>query len=286
MNIGDDTGNSRAKRHMPWYKRCPADWRSGTRGCGMSMELRGFYSECLDAMWELQGPLPKDAKALAMLLGSNPRQVRALMAKLVDLGKMVETDNDFRNPRMLSDIFQERKTSEPTASRAPIDGESSAKVRKKSANSTRDLEAETEAEIETEADKKSPPVLVAAQERADGPKPVEEILGLNGATSEIVSGIARMFNQLAPDLEWARKQVSSNVAIYGSEAVRDGYAELMADMADNKVRVPSHKALVGYFQTAKNKRERGAAKPAAAFQPKPGGVLELIQRRERAGAVA
>jgi uncharacterized protein YdaU (DUF1376 family) len=152
MNIGDHSAKSRAKRHMPWYKRCPVDWRAGTRSCSMTMELRGFYSECLDAMWELQGPLPKDAKALAMLLGSNPRQVRALMAKLVDLGKMVETDNDFRNTRMLADIFQGQENVESTSNGAPIERQSTSKVRKKSANSTRDLEEETEAE------KKEPPL--------------------------------------------------------------------------------------------------------------------------------
>jgi uncharacterized protein YdaU (DUF1376 family) len=282
MNIGDHSAKSRAKRHMPWYKRCPVDWRAGTRSCSMTMELRGFYSECLDAMWELQGALPKDAKALAMLLGSNPRQVRALMAKLIDLGKMVETDNDFHNPRMLADIFRERENLESASTGAPIDRESTSKIRKNPTNSTRGLEADTEAEI----DKKriGTPVLVAARV-ADGPKP-DEIHGLNGATAEIVNGVARMFNQLAPDLEWARKQVSSNVAIYGSEAVRDGYAELMADVADNKVRIPSHKALVGYFKTAKDRRDRGTAKAATGYQPKPGGVLELIQRREREGAVA
>ena len=92
-------------RAPPWYKRCPADWQKGTRRFAMSFELRGFYSECLDAQWELQGQLPKDAKQLAMMLGTNARMVRALMPKLIALGKIIETETGYYNPRMMSDIL-------------------------------------------------------------------------------------------------------------------------------------------------------------------------------------
>jgi hypothetical protein len=91
---------------LPWYKRNPTDWRDGTRSKEvMSLELRGFYSECLDAMWELQRQLPKDAKAIAMMLGTNPRMVRALMPKLIAAGKIVETVIGYYNPRMMADIL-------------------------------------------------------------------------------------------------------------------------------------------------------------------------------------
>lgn len=92
-------------RALPWYKRNPADWQRGTRKDAMSLELRGFYSECLDAMWDLQGQLPKDAKKLAMLTGTNARLVRALMPKLLELGKMIETAAGYLNPRMMADII-------------------------------------------------------------------------------------------------------------------------------------------------------------------------------------
>lgn len=166
-------------KHLPWYKRAPADWRSGTRSCGMSMELRGFYSECLDAMWELQGQLPKDAKTLAMMLASNPRQVRALMPKLVHLGKMIETAVGFYNPRMMADIlgvdtvkpvgiFAPARTppqivvdNEPASNGAPVESgspsigdrlevETSSKIPKSSMFSTRALDTETELEADTE----------------------------------------------------------------------------------------------------------------------------------------
>lgn len=110
-----------------------------------------------------------------------------------------------------------------------------------------------DSDLEEEEDKPVRPEQVAARAKADG---AEEILGLNGSTAEIVNGIAKFLNVLAPDHDTARRIVASNVGLYGSDAVRDGYAELMADVADNKVRVPSVKALLGYFKTAGDRKAR------------------------------
>lgn len=88
---------------LPWYKRSPDSWRSGTYG--MSFELRGIYSECLDAMWDLQGQLPKDVEKLAVMLRCNPRSVRKLIPQLVALGKLIETVSGYYNKRMLLDIL-------------------------------------------------------------------------------------------------------------------------------------------------------------------------------------
>lgn len=235
------------RRHLPWYKRCPADWQQGTRRHNMSFELRGFYSECLDAMWELQGELPKDDKALAMMLGSNPRKVRALMTELIALGKMIETENGYYNPRMMADINrsnQHRTNLEPTLNQHR-------KLEKTQSFLRETLEAEAEAE------KKEDTNVGPNTKSASGP---DEISGLNGSTAEIVGGIAKFLNSLSPDFETARRVVSSNCGLYGDQAVRDGYAELMADVEDRKIRVPSVKVLVGYFKIAK---DRGAKAPKA-----------------------
>lgn len=87
---------------LPWYKRDVDAWRGGTRG--MSLELRGFYSECLDALWDLQGPIPKDPAKLAVMMATNPRTIRKLLPQLIGLGKLIETDGGYHNPRMLRDI--------------------------------------------------------------------------------------------------------------------------------------------------------------------------------------
>ena len=154
-------------RAPPWYKRCPADWQKGTRRFAMSFELRGFYSECLDAQWELQGQLPKDAKQLAMMLGTNARMVRALMPKLIALGKIIETETGYYNPRMMADILgsedalsasefkpvsrpiQPPIKREPISNRSPIDLQSISKIPKNQTNTTRDLETDTDTERNT-----------------------------------------------------------------------------------------------------------------------------------------
>lgn len=88
---------------LPWYKRSPDSWRSGTYG--MSFELRGIYSECLDAMWDLQGQLPKSVEKLAVMLRCNPRSVRKLIPQLIVMGKLIETSIGYYNKRMMCDIL-------------------------------------------------------------------------------------------------------------------------------------------------------------------------------------
>ena len=115
---------------------------------------------------------------------------------------------------------------------------------------------ETETETETETENK----IATSENEAEHAGGREEIQGLNGSTAEIVGGVAKLLNNLAPDYETAKRIVTSNVGFYGPVAVRDGYAELMADIADNKVVIPSAKTLLGYVQTASkrpSKAQRG-----------------------------
>lgn len=151
-----------SRKSPPWYKRCPADWQKGTRRHAMNFELRGFYSECLDVQWELQGQLPKDDKQLAMLLGTNARMVRALMPKLVEIGKIVETKYGYYNPRMMADILgsedavcgdefapvsasnEPRLEDESASNGDRLDLDSISKIQKNPMFSTRDLDTDTE----------------------------------------------------------------------------------------------------------------------------------------------
>lgn len=132
---------------------------------------------------------------------------------------------------------------------------------------------DTESDTDSETEEVLPVRPESDAVRANGP---DEIAGLNGSTREIVQGIAKFLNSMAPDYATAKIIVASNVGIYGGVAVRDGYAELMADMADNKVRVPTVKALVGYFKTASNRTP-------GAVPPKPSNDF-AAQRIERSRA--
>jgi hypothetical protein len=141
-------------------------------------------------------------------------------------------------------------------------------------------DTDTDTDTDTEEEKISPSEFVAAREAADGPS--NEISGLNGSTGTIVAGIAMFLNCNAPDYETAKRVVTSNVGIYGADAVRDGYAELMADVDDNKVRVPSVKALVGYFKTASTRKAKGSIKPPG--KPTLADVLAKRKAAEEAAA--
>lgn len=124
-------------KRLRWYKRDVDAWRGGTRG--MSLELRGFYSELLDAIWDRRGPLENDVAKLAVTLCCNPRTVRKLLPQLIALGKITETPEGLTNARMQSELSTQIQ---PDAERnsKPIASEFEPKVPKNPENSTRDLE--------------------------------------------------------------------------------------------------------------------------------------------------
>jgi uncharacterized protein YdaU (DUF1376 family) len=93
------------------------------------------------------------------------------------------------------------------------------------------------------------------QGAADGPS---EIPGLNGSTSLIVRTFAEWLNPWAPDVAAARKTIADAVGIYGDRAVRDGFAELKADVADGKLRIPTAKSFYGYCRTAKDRGSKAS----------------------------
>lgn len=210
---------------LNWYKRCPADWQSGTRKHGMSFELRGFYSECLDVMWELQDQLPKDPKNLSMLLGTNPRMVRALIPKLIDLGKLVETEIGYYNPRMMADILGVESVPvdgpfapHSPATDAPIASESRPKIRKNPTKTTREVRTDTEAEEDTEKNTK--------------PASVE-----SGTPRDVLAGpidpmIADLIGWMSyGDERTARQWLSNTIRACGQEPTNDAYAKLKTELA-------------------------------------------------------
>jgi hypothetical protein len=119
----------------------------------MSLELRGFYSECLDAMWDLQGCIPADVEKLAVMICCNPRTVRKLLPQLVGLGKLKLTESGYINPRMdveISGANSPRVRTQFEGNSKGIRAEFDAKIPKNSMFSTRDLEEEKEEEEEEE----------------------------------------------------------------------------------------------------------------------------------------
>lgn len=244
-------------RHMTWYKRCPADWQRGTRKHNMSFELRGFYSECLDAQWEMQGELPKDAKILAILLGTNARLVRALMPQLVALGKMTETSTGYSNDRMAEDIGQAPSDLEPASNQARTKRESSTKIEKKPAITTRDLEKEKEKEKEIE--RKEELASCAARE--------EKSVDVTAEMVESIIGWAPGMNQTE-----ARQWLVSSARIYGQDPLRASYHKLKTDLITGQI--IGH-PLRAWGAIAERLRAEAAAKTEAKSKPKQKSATTL-----------
>lgn len=113
----------------------------------MSLELRGFYSELLDAMWDRQGAIPNDESKIAAMVGCNKRSVRKLLPHLIAFGKVRTTPEGLVNDRMVKEISDANSRSiraEFELNSSGIRREFELKNPKKPMFSTRDLEEEKE----------------------------------------------------------------------------------------------------------------------------------------------
>lgn len=102
----------------------------------------------------------------------------------------------------------------------------------------------------------------ASELRASADATPDEIGGLNGATHAIVQGVASWLSGVGckPDVATARKIISSNVGLYGADAVRRGFADMQADVIGGKLVGNPLKAFTGYCDTAKSGRAHAQPK--------------------------
>lgn len=71
---------------LPYYKRFPRDFLEGT--IGLSFEAKGAYAIVLDLIYMRDGNLPNDPRYIAGQLGCSVRKWTALLAELVEKGKL------------------------------------------------------------------------------------------------------------------------------------------------------------------------------------------------------
>lgn len=221
-----------------------------------------------------RGQLLAGRAFLAEQWGWSEKQVRSFLVLLLSEGMlgMVQSDGHYANVITICNYEKyqfEKKTERPEE--RPEKGQSGA--------SAGPEEGQTYTQIQGYIDTKDSPRTTveqeAARESAGGQKP-DEIEGLNGSTAEIVAGVAKILNVHAPDIAAAKRIVQSNVGLYGPNAVRDGYAELMADLQDNQIRVPSIKVLIGYIKTAKERPSK------VVPMQRPQWAVEKDEHRQRA----
>ena len=266
----------------PVYARFYAStWRSGT--LMLSLEEEGLYIRVSAYQMECGQPVPSDWKAGARLLCVQPLKYRKTVDSLIAKGKLTQTPDgiiceramqEFQNASSGVRTPQTNPDTNPHTNPVTNPGSIGVEAKKDQQNQDQ-FPIRREEKEKKEISPRAGPDSNPAGGRA-------EIYGLNGSTAEIIDGIARFLNAYAPDYETAKRVVASNVELYSPSAVRDGYAELMADMADNKVRVPSFKALIGYFKTAHQKGAR-QAKLANATAPKK-TLRDVLNERAAAAA--
>lgn len=150
-------------------------------------------------------------------------------------------------------------------------------------NAPKRPDTDSDTEIDSESEVIGPPGK-AEQVAASGP---DEISGLNGSTKLIVEQFAGWLNPWSPDLPAAHKSIADAVQIYGSQAVRDGFADLKADHADGKVRAMTVKAFYGFVRTAKERGVRPAvAKSQTADERSRSRQRELLDKLDAQIAAA
>lgn len=97
----------------PWYKRYPSDFIAAT--VGMPLELKGAYSMCLDLIYDRNGKIPDDPQFIAGVCGCSVRKWNSLRARLVETGKLIETDGHLTNSRADKELEKTAKTTRKLA---------------------------------------------------------------------------------------------------------------------------------------------------------------------------
>lgn len=221
---------------QPFFPFYADDWIAGT--VLLSYEEKGFFIDLLAAMWSRRGPIPYEQ--VPMALRCDPRMAKRLLGRLIEHGKLtLDASNRVYNPKLmkllgteceaplpvelppdLSPDFYPEVTPEIAEKSGNIFPEKPTKSTKPRARAPDHIHSHTKKE-----DKQQPASNLSGAARET------EIAGLNGATREIVGGLAGWLNS---DWEKARSVVEAQVKLHSAEAVKVGYGELVAKaMADD-----------------------------------------------------
>jgi uncharacterized protein YdaU (DUF1376 family) len=272
-----------AKR--PFMKLFTSDYRDGT--VQLSFEQKGFYMQVLTLLHDGER-VPSDPKKLGVMMQCDPRAAARISRALIAAGKLYEDNGELRNKRIDRDL--EPTSSGDHADFAPTSPVLQPDISEKSERTFQKHESNQWPENHTMEDSTSTANARAISREVDqtdrsekhaagGP---DEIAGLNGSTSLIVGTFAGWLNPYVPDFDTARRVITKSVALYGDRSVRDGFAELDADISDGKIRLPTAKMFFGYCRTA---QERG---PRGAGSSDPGGsrAMEILKRMSAKEATA
>lgn len=188
-------------RKLPWFKHDPDDWDNET--LGMSLELQGFYTNCLNALWRLGGVLVKDVAKIALLTRCHVRIVRRLLPQLVALGKLADTAEGYVSARLMAEIAaankpKERRVHAPAVPDRQLSfdnlvpgesGKSSTPEAKNPEVSTRALDPDPD--LESESEREDTPLPPEPARPPDKAEPVHRLVLGGMGQGGVVSSEAR-----------------------------------------------------------------------------------------------
>lgn len=252
-------GTKKLFHYVQWHL---TDYIAGTQG--MSAEQEGVYMRFLVRLYDRGKPFPDDDKFMALMMSLDIRRWRRIKKELIGTGKIVIRSESLTNTRFEKERVkrahelqkqadatrkyweQKRKKEATSAELAPnfdatsdeLSGEVHANDPKKSnkingsgkhptsyTRETRDQRLES-----IKKENNNHPSLETAREAG-----VDEVQGLNGATSHIVKTLGEWLNPMMPDHKTARGWLESSVGMYGGAVVRDSFAELEAKIMQGDI---------------------------------------------------
>jgi uncharacterized protein YdaU (DUF1376 family) len=85
-----------------FYKMDPGAWDHGT--ANLSLEEEAAYLRVVNAMHKNKSPVPNNVRVWAGMFRCSTRKARALVAALIDAGKLALTEDGLVNERAISDL--------------------------------------------------------------------------------------------------------------------------------------------------------------------------------------
>lgn len=111
----------------PWYKHYPSNFIAGTME--LSAEERGFYIVILDMMYDRDGYVADDAKAISRVQNSSVRKWETMRARLISLGKIEVDAGRLTNKRVLREVAKAKDSAKKLSENGRLGGQKQAENR-------------------------------------------------------------------------------------------------------------------------------------------------------------
>lgn len=237
-------------RYMPLHI---GDWFLGNSG--LTFEHRGFYIDFLARLYDRGKPFIDNDREMADIFDISIRVWRRLKEVLIKAGKILVRNGALTNERFEKErrrrADEMRRKSEAAQARWRNSKEISGKI----AGNLDEISTKISPKSEVDTSKikelaeilHQPPLIVnrnrskeeenpGASESVAAAEPLlPQIEGFNGATTLMVTKIAKWMNPNAPAYAEARQWLVNTAQIYGNEVVRDAFAAMEAKAASGDI---------------------------------------------------